>query len=166
MSGGAGGPGAAGGTGGAGGTGAAGGPGGFGGTGSALSAAVKYAGAHGGGTIGVSSQSSAAAAIIASNSNVAGLGGFSGRESTVSMSWLAGEVRSGHLRWVISESSGGFSLPGDTRHGSSAAMNVVARVCPTVKLTTTTTASSTGSATVTMYDCLGRAGALLKAASA
>ncbi len=44
----------------------------------------KYAKAHGGGTIGVESQSTAAAAILANDADVAGLGGFSGRESTVS----------------------------------------------------------------------------------
>src|SRR5438105_5036742 len=76
---------------------AGGGPGGmFGGDTTTISAAVRYAKAHGGGTIGVSSQSSAAAAILANGANVAGLGGFSGRESSVSAAWIAGEVRSGH----------------------------------------------------------------------
>src|SRR5262249_8492597 len=88
------------------------GGGAVGGDSGALTAAVKYAKAHGGGTIGVSSQSSAAAAIISSDANVAGLGGFSGRESSVSAAWLASEVRSGHLRWVIADSTGaGMRLP-------------------------------------------------------
>ena len=54
---------------------------------------LAYVKAHGGGTIAVSSQSSAAAAIIASDAKVAGIGGFSGRESDVSVAWLAQEVR-------------------------------------------------------------------------
>src|SRR6202007_1579911 len=60
---------------------AGGGP--FGGGSAALNAALSYARAHGGGTVGVESQSSAAQAILSSNADVAGLGGFSGRESSV-----------------------------------------------------------------------------------
>ena len=52
----------------------------FGGDSSGLNAAIRYADTHGGGTIGVESQSSAAAAILDAHANVAGLGGFSGRE--------------------------------------------------------------------------------------
>jgi hypothetical protein len=157
------GPGASGGLGGTGG-GAGGGPGGaptpgaggggmFGGNSASLNAAIKYAKAHGGGTIGVSSQSSASAAIISSNANVAGLGGFSGRESSVTASWIAMEVRSGHLRWVIVDNRGGFQAPGDTRQGSQAAMDVVAKTCKAVKI-------KTSSGTITMYDCQGRASAI------
>ncbi len=142
-----------------------GGPGGFGGNGASLTAAVRYAAAHGGGTVGVASQSSAAAAILASNANVAGLGGFSGRESSVSVRWLAGEVGSGALRWVIADQSGGLSRPGDTRQGSSAAMAVVAKACRAVKLNTSS-AGGSSSAGVTMYDCLGRSSALLAAVGA
>ena len=68
-----------------------------------------YAKAHGGGTIGVESQESAASSIISSDANVAGLGGFSGRESTVSASWLAMEVRDGRLRWILADSQGGLA---------------------------------------------------------
>ena len=49
---------------------------------------------------------------------MAGIGGFSGRESDVSVSWLAQEVRSGRIRWVLAEQGGaraGPRLPGDTR---------------------------------------------------
>jgi hypothetical protein len=129
----------------------------FGGNSASLNAAIKYAKAHGGGTIGVSSQSSASAAIISSNANVAGLGGFSGRESSVTASWIAMEVRSGHLRWVIVDNRGGFQAPGDTRQGSQAAMDVVAKTCKAVKI-------KTSSGTITMYDCQGRAAAIQAAA--
>jgi len=134
-----------------------GGAGGFGGDSTSLTAAVRYAEQHGGGTIGVESQSSAAELILSSDANVAGLGGFSGRESTVSVSWLAQEVESGRLRWVITDGSQGGGLPGDTRTGSESAFDVVAKTCRAVTL-------STSSGTVTMYDCQGYGPALLQAA--
>ena len=109
---------------------AGGGAGGFGGDTATLQAAITYAKAHGGGTIGVASQSSAASVILSSDANVAGLGGFSGRESSVTAAWLATEVRDGHLRWVIVDQSQGARLPGDTRTGSQAAMDDVANVVP------------------------------------
>jgi hypothetical protein len=122
-----------------------------------LTAAIRYVDQHGGGTIGVSSQSSAAAVIVSSNASVAGLGGFSGRESSVSVTWLAQEVAAGRLRWVIVDGTQGGGLPGDTRTGSQTAMNVVASTCRAVTL------NSSG-ATLKMYDCQGRAAAILKAA--
>jgi 4-amino-4-deoxy-L-arabinose transferase-like glycosyltransferase len=164
----------------AGGGGAASGP--FGGDGS-LTKALSYVKQHGGGTIVVSSQSSAASAIIDQNANVAGIGGFSGRESDVSVSWLAQEVSSGKIRWVLVEGgglgAGGPGLPGDTRAGSKAAMAAAAEACQRVTLPTatsgagatggtatgtTTGATSTGAtSTGTLYDCQGRAAALLSA---
>jgi hypothetical protein len=122
-----------------------------------LTAAIRYVNQHGGGVVGVSSQSSAAAAILSSNANVAGLGGFSGRESSVSATWIAQEVAAGRLRWVIVDNSQGAGLPGDTRTGSATAMEVVAKTCRKVTL------SSSGT-TVTLYDCQGRAAAILQAA--
>jgi hypothetical protein len=137
-----------------------GGGGAFGGGDASLSAAVGYAKAHGGGTIGVSSQSTAASLILSSNANIAGIGGFSGRESSVSVAWLANEVRTGHLRWVVADAQGqGTRLPGDTRTGSQTAMSVVEKVCRKVTVTTT------GGSKVTMYDCSGRASAILAASN-
>ena len=131
---------------------------GFGGDNATLTAAVAYAKAHGGGTIGVSSQSSAADAILSSDGSVAGLGGFSGRESSVTVKWLASEVAAGRLRWVIVDSTqGGGGLPGDTRTGSQTAMDAVAKSCKAVTL-------KTSNGTATMYDCSGRAAAILAAA--
>ena len=131
----------------------------FGGDSSTLTAAISYAKAHGGGTIGVSSQSSAAAAILSSNANVAGLGGFSGRESSVSASWIASEVQSGRLRWVLADVGANARLPGDTRTGSQSAIDIVEKSCKSVTLTTT------NGSNVSMYDCAGRAGAILKASN-
>ena len=140
-----------------GGGGFAGGGGGFGGDSASLGAAVRYVEQHGGGEIGVSSQSTAAAAILDGYTNVAGLGGFSGRESSVSASWIAMEVREGRLRWVIVDDTQGATLPGDTRTGSQTAMDVVAKTCRPVTL-------SSNGATGQMYDCLGRAAAIIQAA--
>ena len=133
------------------------GGGAFGGDSSTLTAAVQYAKAHGGGTIGVESQSSAATVILSSDANVAGLGGFSGRESSVTAAWIAMEVRLGRLRWVLVDDGQGFQAPADTRTGSQTALDVVAKTCPAV---TVRTSSGTK---VTMYDCRGRAPAILAA---
>ena len=129
-----------------------------GGDSASLTAAEQYVSQHGGGEIGVSSQSTAAAAILDGYTNVAGLGGFSGRESSVTASWIAMEVREGRLRWVIDDgSTQGGGLPGDSRTGSQAAINVVAKTCRAVTLSSNGTNGQ-------MYDCLGRASAILQAA--
>ena len=138
--------------------------GGFGGGGcsaatrAALNAAVSYAKAHGGGTIGVESQSSASAAILSSNADVAGLGGFSGRESSVTAAWLAMEVRAGRLRWIVPDGTEGFG--GSRRHaaqGSEAAFAIAEQVGRKVTFTSNGTQ-------VTMYDLQGKAAAILAAA--
>jgi 4-amino-4-deoxy-L-arabinose transferase-like glycosyltransferase len=143
------------------------GPGGggrFGGD-ESLTAVVSYVKQHGGGTIAVASQSSAASAIIKGDVQVAGIGGFSGRESDVSVSWLAQEVRSGAIRWVlVSQTGGGFGAgaPGDTRTGSKAAMDAVAKVCRQVTLpaTSSSTGAAGSGAAAALYDCQGSSAAL------
>ena len=133
----------------------------FGGDDASLRAATTYATAHGGGAIGVESQESAASAIISGDADVAGLGGFSGRESTVSVQWLAMEVRDGRLRWILSEGTqgaGGFGgRGGDSRQGSAAALAIAEKVGRKVTFTS-------GGTQVTMYDLQGRAAAMLAAA--
>jgi 4-amino-4-deoxy-L-arabinose transferase-like glycosyltransferase len=144
------------------GAGPGGGPGagvGFDRGGASLTAAVRYVNAHGGGTIAVSSQSSAASVIVSSGANVAGIGGFSGRESSVSVSWLASQVQAGRLRWVLAETGGAPTLPGDTRTGSQSAIDAVRAACPAVKI-------PPGSGTSrTIYDCLGHAAAIRSGSS-
>ena len=105
-----------------GGFGAAGGGGGgtFGGDSSSLTSAVAYIKAHGGGTIGVSSQRPRPRRSSTSDANVAGLGGFSGRESEVDVTWLAQEVRDGNIRWI--SPNGGRGIGNDGRAGSDAVM--------------------------------------------
>ena len=133
---------------------------------------LSYVEQHGGGTIALASQSNAASAIIEQDANVAGIGGFSGRESDVSASWLAQAVRSGKLRWVLDEqSAGGFGAgpPGETRTGSRTAMAAVAKACQAVTLPSSSlrTAGSSSessepsaSSASTLYDCGGRAAEL------
>jgi hypothetical protein len=130
--------------------------------------ALAYVKTHGGGTIAVSSQSSAATAIVASGAKLAGIGGFSGRESDVTAVWLAQRVRSGAIRWVLAEQSGaqaGPGLPGDTRKGSKAAMTAVEQACTKVALSTSSASSSgagteTSAAAAALYDCASRASTL------
>src|SRR3954470_7151238 len=101
----------------------AGGPGGGPFGGGSLTAVTRYVAQHGGGTIGVSSQMAASSPIISSNARVAALGGFSGRESEVSVSWLADAVRAGKIRWVLTDRGAGGGLPHDSRVGSSKLMD-------------------------------------------
>ncbi len=100
----------------------------FGGGGSDVSAAVAYARAHGGGTIAVASQTGASSTIIAGGAEVAGIGGFSGRETEVGASWLAQAVADGRIRWVLTTSDGPGGMQ-DGRVGATAAMTAVARAC-------------------------------------
>jgi 4-amino-4-deoxy-L-arabinose transferase-like glycosyltransferase len=138
--------------------------------GSVTTSILTYVKEHGGGTIAVASQSNAASSILTQNADVAGIGGFSGRESDVSVSWLAGEVRAGKIRWVLDEpgSTGtARGLPGDTRTGAKTAMKAVAKACVAVTLATgsgsSSGAASTSSSAATLYDCQGRASALASA---
>jgi 4-amino-4-deoxy-L-arabinose transferase-like glycosyltransferase len=98
----------------------------FGGDTQSQSAAVTYAKAHGGGTIAVSSQSGAAGQLIADGADIAAIGGFSGRESQVSVDWLADAVEQGRIRWVLTEGANG--LQQDGRVGATEVMAVAAQV--------------------------------------
>jgi hypothetical protein len=103
-----------------------GGPGGgpFGGNTQSLTEALAYVRAHGGGSLAVSSQSGAASQLIRSGADVAGIGGFSGRESQVSVEWLADAVQDGRIGWVLTDGSGG----GMFRHGRVGSSQVMAAV--------------------------------------
>jgi 4-amino-4-deoxy-L-arabinose transferase-like glycosyltransferase len=133
------------------------GAGGRAGFGESVSPAVlSYVRQHGGGAIAVSSQSGASA-IVASGANVVGIGGFSGRESQVSVTWLAQAIRDGRIRWVLGDGTGA-GLGRDGRVGAGDVMALVAQTCRQVPT------ASTGGAT--LYDCRGSADALLAAARA
>jgi 4-amino-4-deoxy-L-arabinose transferase-like glycosyltransferase len=105
---------------------AAGGGGPFGGTSQSLTEAVAYAKSHGGGTVAIASQTGAAGTLISSGANVVAIGGFSGRESQVSVAWLADAVASGKVRWVLADGTGGMLR--DDRVGASQALAVAQRV--------------------------------------
>jgi 4-amino-4-deoxy-L-arabinose transferase-like glycosyltransferase len=145
-----------------------GGGGAFGGDSAALTQAVAYARGHGGGTIAVSSQSGASRTIIASGADVAAIGGFSGRESEVSVAWLADAVRSGRVRWVLTggDGPGGRGGPGaDGRVGSSAVMAAVAQTCTPVSTASTASTTAGDGTAAALYDCRGHAGELAGAAA-
>jgi 4-amino-4-deoxy-L-arabinose transferase-like glycosyltransferase len=137
-----------------------GGAGGIFGGGASLTTTLHYIKTHGGGTLAVSSQTSAETAVIDSDAKVAGIGGFSGNESEVSGAWLAQEVRSGKIRWVLDDSSSGFGggfgggISGG-RVGSRDAMQWVSKACRRA------TTSGGGA----LYDCSGRAERILAVAA-
>jgi 4-amino-4-deoxy-L-arabinose transferase-like glycosyltransferase len=135
--------------GGPGGGGGGGGGGMFGGDTSALTDALAYTRAHGGGTIAVASQSGAGAQVI-DGAEVAAIGGFSGNESEVGVQWLADAVASGRIRWVLTSGGAGFD---DGRTGSRSVMAAVKETCNPVD-------SVSG-----LYDCQGEEAALAATAS-
>jgi len=119
----------------------------FGGDSSALSEALAYTRAHGGGTIAVSSQSGAGTQVIDA-AEVAAIGGFSGNESEVTAQWLADAVRDGKIRWVLTSGDGRGGGISDGRTGSRSVMAAVANSCNPVD------------AVSGLYDCQGEEAAL------
>jgi 4-amino-4-deoxy-L-arabinose transferase-like glycosyltransferase len=119
----------------------------FGADTSELSSALAYVNSHGGGTVAVSSQSGASASIIQSGAGVAGIGGFSGRESDVTVAWLKREISAGKIRWVLATGNGfgGGGFGADSRTRSQTAMSWVQQSCKAVS-------SVSG-----LYDCWRRA---------
>jgi hypothetical protein len=118
---------------------------GFGADSAALTQILSYTRAHGGGTIAVSSQTQAASSIIANGADVAGIGGFSGRESRVSTAWLTARVRSGEIRWILV--GGNTGGPPGAQTSTSALDAFVRQHCRRV----TGVGSTTGA---TLYECL------------
>ncbi len=113
------------------------GAGGFGGGASAtsLNAAAAWAQKHGGGTVAVESQSTAATSILAGHTNVAGIGGFSGVESSVTLAWIQQEVSEGRLTYLLGGSAGGSAGFSDGRTGSTKAIAAAEKTA--TKLTVT-----------------------------
>jgi 4-amino-4-deoxy-L-arabinose transferase-like glycosyltransferase len=87
-----------------------------------LTSVLEYTEAHGGGTIAVDSQSGAAASIIEEGAEVAGIGGFSGKESSVSAEWLEERIEAGEISWIytsgLSGSTGGSKATGESALGT------------------------------------------------
>lgn len=122
-----------------------------------LTSALAYAKANGGGVVAVSSQNGAASQLLTRDptAQVAAIGGFSGRESQVTVDWLADAVESGRIRWVLSDGSrdgGPPTQPGDDRVGSSDVLALAAQVGTAV------------SSVDGLYDLQGTADALRAAA--
>lgn len=130
-----------------------------------LTGVLAYVESHGGGTIAVESQSEAAGAIIESGAEVAGVGGFSGKESSVSAAWLEERIADGQIRWILSGGSGpggavgstttlggqagpaGGPAGGDSRTGSESALTEVTETCQAVS------GSSLEASAGTLYAC-------------
>jgi hypothetical protein len=111
---------------------------------------VAYARAHGGGTVATSSQNGTSPQVIA-GADIAAIGGFSGRESQVSATWLADAIDAGRIRWVLT-AGGGAGAPNDTRVGSTSVMTLAGQVCAKTSVSG-------------LYDCAGKAAALRSAAN-
>jgi 4-amino-4-deoxy-L-arabinose transferase-like glycosyltransferase len=134
-----------------------------------LSSILTYTEAHGGGTIAVDSQSGASAAIIEEGAEVAGIGGFSGKESSVTAAWLEERIVDGDITWIYTsglggamggEGASGGGLGGDTRTGSESAIDTVVESCTAISSSaygssseSETSESAGGSGT--LYRCEG-----------
>ncbi len=129
-------------------------PGGFGGGDSTeITAALAYAKAHEPGrrwALIVSSEQAAAPFVIKGES-VAAMGGFTGRETVLTPSYLSSLVRSGEARYFLLGGGFGFG-PGGSNND---AVTLVTSVCRQVAFG--------GSTTGTLYDCAGKASALAAA---
>ncbi len=111
-----------------------------------LTSVLEYTEAHGGGTIAVDSQSGASASIIEEGAEVAGIGGFSGKESSVSAEWLEERIESGAISWIYTSGLGG-GAGGDTRTGSESAIDTAVKSCTKVE------SSELGEGSGTLYEC-------------
>jgi 4-amino-4-deoxy-L-arabinose transferase-like glycosyltransferase len=136
-----------------------GGPGGMFG-GEDLSSVLEYTEAHGGGTIAVDSQSGASSAIIEEGAEVAGIGGFSGKESSVSAAWLEQRIDSDAITWIYTSGLGsttGGPGGGDTRTGSESALDTVVKSCTKISSSaygsTSEGEGAAASSSGTLYRC-------------
>ena len=124
-----------------------------------ITAALKYVEAHGAtkrfGLI-VQNEQEAATAVIAGEP-VASLGGFTGRETVLTNSYLARLISRGEARYFLLGGQSGVGGPGGT---SNAAVSTITSICKAVSITSSG-ASSGGSAT--LYDCAGKAEAIASA---
>ena len=131
---------------------AGGGFGGGGGSSSDVTTALKYVQSHGATkrwALIVSSEQEAASAVVKGES-VAAMGGFTGRETVLTNSYLARLVRSGQARYFLLGGNGGFG-PGGS---SNAAASTIESACRQVS---SSAWSSSGTSSATLYDCAGRA---------
>ena len=151
-----------------------GGPGAFGNS-TDVDAALAYASAHDPGsrwTLIVSNEQEAASYVI-KGERVASMGGFTGRETVLTPSYLSRVVSSGEARYFL---LGGGGFGGGFGPGSNnAAATTVESVCKAVDLETSSTGSSASGGLTTgslstgnstsgqLYDCAGKAAELARA---
>ena len=95
----------------------------------ALQKIIAFVKAQGGGPLAISQQQVAANAIIAQNTDIVGIGGFTGRESAPSVPWFAQQVAAGRIEWVYEDGVGDFGAAADGRPGDSAVLAAVAGAC-------------------------------------
>ncbi len=134
---------------------------GFGGTGSSdIPAALAYVEKHGAakrfGLIVTSEQE--AAPYVVKGESVAAMGGFTGRETVLTNSYLSLLVRSGEARYFLLGGSSGFGPS-----SSNAAVSTITSTCRVVSSGAWATGSAASSAT--LYDCAGKAEAIAGAAA-
>lgn len=105
-----------------------------------LPVSLELAQRYGGGTVIVSGQSGDTAQAVINGENIAAIGGFSGRESEVTLPWLADMIARKRARWFVTA-----SVPRrqryDDRMGAMRVMGAVTRYC------------TLASAEIGLYDC-------------
>jgi hypothetical protein len=84
------------------------------------------------------------------------MGGFTGRETVLTNSYLARLVRNGEARYFLLGGGGGFAGPGGSNN---AAASTISSTCTAVSGWSSTSAQST------LYDCAGKADAIAAAGS-
>jgi hypothetical protein len=122
----------------------------------AITTALEYVEAHGAtkrfGLI-VQNEQEAAAAVIAGEP-VASMGGFTGRETVLTNSYLARLISRHEARYFLLGGQTGMGGPGGT---SNAAVSTITSICQAVSTTSVSTSSGT------LYDCAGKAAAIANA---
>ena len=99
----------------------------------------------------VSSEEEAASYVV-DGKPVAAMGGFTGRETVMSSSYLASLVRRGDARYFLLGGQNGFSLGG----GANAGEETIESACTAVS----SSAWGGGTSGATLYDCAGKADAI------
>ncbi len=136
-----------------------GGPGSSGGGSTDIAAALKYVEGHGATprfVLIVSSEQEAASYVV-KGENVSAMGGFTGRETVLTSSYLSSLVRSGQARYFLLGGSGGFGPGGQ----SNAATSLIESTCSAVSSSARSSGSTSSGST--LYDCAGKADAIASA---
>jgi 4-amino-4-deoxy-L-arabinose transferase-like glycosyltransferase len=129
-----------------------------------ISAALAYAEKHAAAkrfALIVSSEQ-AAADFVVKGEPVAAMGGFTGRETVLTSSYLARLVRSGQARYFLLGGTGGFG-PGGGSNSAASLVESACRVVSTSAWSGSTAGSGSSAGGGALYDCAGRAEAILAA---